>query len=278
MAERYQADKARNIIGGGWLLYILPLPLIPALFISLLRGDFGQSVAVVSSILLFLGGAILTRKGLAKERDYHQRKIAKAPRPRLKFMGAILVTAGAAFCALFTIGHGLFMAILIALLALAGFYLAYGFDPIQDKVAKASGSGYTTEEVVEAIKEAEEKIAAIKGTAKQLSNPELKQRLFKIAELAGKIIGVIEDDPRDLRRARKFLNTYLSGAQKVSTGYAKTHAKTQSVELEANFRNVLTTIEVVFTEQHQKLLENDLLDLDIQIEVLNTQLKHEGVV
>jgi hypothetical protein len=41
---------------------------------------------------------------------------------------------------------------------------------------------------------------------------------------------------------------------------------------------VLMTIEDVFQEQHQKLLEHDLMDLDVQIEVLATQLKREGVV
>ena len=48
--------------------------------------------------------------------------------------------------------------------------------------------------------------------------------------------------------------------------------------MEDNFRNVLVTIEDVFGEQYKKLLENDVLDLDVQIEVLTTQLKREGVL
>ena len=43
-------------------------------------------------------------------------------------------------------------------------------------------------------------------------------------------------------------------------------------------RRVLAPIEEVFTEQQQKLLETDVTDLDVQIEVLTTQLKREGVV
>ena len=45
-----------------------------------------------------------------------------------------------------------------------------------------------------------------------------------------------------------------------------------------NFRKVLATIEDVFVEQHEKLLENDVLDLDVQIEVVRLQLEREGVV
>ena len=49
-------------------------------------------------------------------------------------------------------------------------------------------------------------------------------------------------------------------------------------ELEDNFRRVLSTIEDVFQEQQQKLLETDVTDLDVRIEVLTTQLKREGVI
>ena len=96
--------------------------------------------------------------------------------------------------------------------------------------------------------------------------------------LAGDILKLLEEDPRDLRRARKFLNVYLDGAQKVTEGYAKTHARVAAPDLDDNFRRVLVTIEEVFQEQQQKLLETDITDLDVQIEVLATQLKREGVI
>nr|WP_305910298.1 5-bromo-4-chloroindolyl phosphate hydrolysis family protein [Methylomarinum sp. Ch1-1]MDP4522635.1 5-bromo-4-chloroindolyl phosphate hydrolysis family protein [Methylomarinum sp. Ch1-1] len=111
----------------------------------------------------------------------------------------------------------------------------------------------------------------------KIENPELNQRIERICEIANGILAEIEADPRDIRRARKFLNVYLDGARKVTEGYARTHRHSQSGELEQNFRNVLATIESVFQEQKQKLLEDDVFDLDVQIEVLNTQLKREGI-
>ena len=80
-----------------------------------------------------------------------------------------------------------------------------------------------------------------------------------------------------MRRARKFLNTYLDGAQRVVTGYAKAHVNDQSHSLEDNFRRILITIEEVFEQQYRRLLDNDLHDLDVQMEVLETQLKREGL-
>jgi 5-bromo-4-chloroindolyl phosphate hydrolysis protein len=70
----------------------------------------------------------------------------------------------------------------------------------------------------------------------------------------------------------------LDGAFKVTEGYADMHRKYQSEQLTENFDHVLQTIESVFIEQKQKLLEDDVLDLDVQIEVLTAQLKHEGVI
>ena len=48
-------------------------------------------------------------------------------------------------------------------------------------------------------------------------------------------------------------------------------------ELADNFRHVLETVERVFIEQQDVLKKDDSLDLEVQIEVLKTQLEKEGV-
>ena len=127
------------------------------------------------------------------------------------------------------------------------------------------------------LNEAQEKIEKISQVIGQVDNLELKSRLHRITLLAQQVIASLEQDPKDLHKARKFLYVYLDGAQKVSEGYAKTHEQANSKELEDKFRNVLITIEDVFLQQQKRLLENDILDLDVNIEVLNQQMKHEGI-
>ena len=56
------------------------------------------------------------------------------------------------------------------------------------------------------------------------------------------------------------------------------HATDNTEQLEDNFRRVLTTIETVIADQQQKLKENNVSELDVQIEVLQMQLENEGVV
>lgn len=275
-AQRVTKSPGRVAFGGS-LLFIFPIPLFMAVAVSLGRGDFTGVVGNALAAILFLIGALTMRKGLHAERVYNARKVATAPKLPLKLTASIIVGIGAALAAKIGADHGFLVAVCFGVGAAVGCVLAYGMDPQKEKVAKA-GYGYTTAEIVEALEDAEQKVRKIESARHHIHNQELKERLSRIAASARKVLSVIEDDPRDLRRARKFMNTYLEGARKVTEGYAKTHKKTHSNELEASFRNVLVTIEEVFDEQYQRLLQNDVLDLDVQIEVLATQLKREGIL
>lgn len=278
MPMRFKKNPVQALSNQAYLLFLLPLPLIPALFIVLIKGDFTRLLVYLITFALFLGGALLTRSGLQAQAEYNRRKIARAPKIPFKNIGAVTVSLATFVCAYLAVRHQLAFSVALGLLTSFGFYLTYGLDPRRDKAIAVNSHGYTTAEVVEAIKQAELKIADIDAAAQSIRNLELRGRLRRISKQAHKILRVIEEDPRDLRRARKFLYVYLDGAKTVSEGYVRTHQRSQSAELETNFRNVLITIENVFREQHAKLLENDVLDLDVQIEVLATQLKREGVV
>ncbi len=258
----------------GYLLYFAAMPLIPAIAFSLARGNALQLLAELAGLLGIAGGGWLIRRGIKANARRSRYSLATGPSP-LSTAGSVAAAFGTFICSYFLVGQPLVFGLLIAALTLLGCHLAY-VDPRTAQDFSGAGS-YSAEEVAELLGEADQKISGIEKAAGELRQVELSQRLRRIAELGRKVLERVEQDPRDLRRARKFLNVYLDGARSVSEGYAKTHKEASSAELEQNFRNVLTTIEEVFDEQHTKLLENDVLDLDIKIEVLDTQLKREGV-
>jgi hypothetical protein len=99
----------------------------------------------------------------------------------------------------------------------------------------------------------------------------------RITDQARVVLGQLETDPKDLPRARRFLVTYLDGTRDVVAKYAAQQHDLADTPLAENFRRVLTTIEQVFKEQEEVLKQDDKTDLEIQIEVLETQLKREGV-
>jgi len=269
-------ERLRGFSLRGALLYLLPLPLLPALGISLLKGDLERIVGQAGALAACWGAAWLGRRGLREEEDWRQRRRARPPAPR-KTAAALLLGAGVAGGAHVAVGHDLPLSALLGAGATAGFALAYGLDPRRRRGPGAASAGRAPEEVLRILGEADEAIARIESANRSIRSPELSERLERIAALARSVVALLEEDPRGLRRARRFLQVYLTGAQRVSEGYARTHRLGGSGELDESFRNVLDTIERVFAEQRQHLLEHDALDLDVQIEVLHRQLEREGV-
>ncbi|MEZ5447613.1 MAG: 5-bromo-4-chloroindolyl phosphate hydrolysis family protein [Thiolinea sp.] len=155
----------------------------------------------------------------------------------------------------------------------------YGLDPRKDKSGNiTSRFGVSVEEVLDALEAAEIRITAIDQANRKINNPDYHQRLQRITGKARDILSSIEEDPSRLPRARKFLKVYLDGTRKVTEGYVKSnnnHIGTTAA-LETDFSNVLNSIEETFEEQHVKLLSDNNFDLDVQIEVLEQQLKREG--
>ena len=277
MAERYRLPSGQFPSPKGVLMFLLPLPVLFAAIAALSGGNLSGLLGNAAGYGLFLAGALLLRRGLLSEAEYARRRVARAPWP-LKTLGSGIIALATGVTAWLGAGQNPLIAVAFGLAALLGCYLTYGFDPRAAKRFTDRDGVDTTDRVLEALTQAEQGIAAIEQATRDIRNAELNNRLRRITALARQILKLLEEDPRDLRRARKFLNVYLDGAKQVTEGYAKTHARVSTPELEDNFRRVLSTIEEVFQEQQQKLLETDVTDLDVQIEVLTTQLKREGVI
>ncbi len=274
---RFLADALERYSPRGLLLYFLPVALLPATFIGLGKGHLASILINASGFTLYMVGAWCLRKGLQAEQHYSKRRIVRAPPKPLKMIAAITTALATGMIAWLGARYSLPVALMFAGGALLGMYLRYGFDP-SDETKIVAQHGYSRDEILKTLEDSSRIVRSIERANDRIRNTEMNQRIERICEVADRILAEIAADPRDMRRARKFLKVYLDGARQVTEGYAKTHQQTQSGELEQNFRNVLGTIESVFQEQHQKLLEEDVFDLDVKIEVLTTQLKREGIV
>ena len=262
----------------GALLFVLPAPLLLAFFFNLWRGHFGGLLLTALVLTLFMFGAWLVRNGLKAHKDYDKKIIALAPKYPNKTSGAVVYSTATLLLAWLGVGHNPLIAACFALMTWLGCFWAYGLDPRKEKSISDNIHGYTTAEVIEALEEGELLVVGIENANNSIIDPDMSDRLNRISTLARKILAGIASDPRDLRRARKFLKTYLDGANKVTQAYVQTHADGGVSAISEKFTNVLDTIETVFKEQQAVLGENDLFDLDVKIEVLKIQLEREGVV
>ena len=277
--KRINDEKPKKFQWRGWLLYLLPLPLLPAAVRSLYSGYTDVALARALGFALAIFAATLIRKGIRLEQEGQLRRFKRrASTVPYRLIGSAVLSVAMFIVAYWGLSnqHGFFISLICALATMLGCYFYYGFDPARNDPDIAA-VGITTEELVELLDEAEERISAIERASKEIKNIEFKDRLRRIVREARAVLDTIEEDPTDARRARKFLKVYLDGAKQVTEGYAKAHRNEPNPELEDNFRRVLTTIETVIATQQEKLRENNVSELDVNIEVLQMQIEKEGV-
>ena len=274
--DRFLAWRRSRLGLRGALLYFLAAPLALAALVSLAQGELGPATAAGSAFGLIAAGAFLNRRGMLEDLVAPERRFTRSRALPHKYLGAALVTAGTALASYAAVGHSGAVSITFGLLALAGFHMGYRLPApglLLSRPARSAQDG----PLRRAMAQAEQRILAIEKAALRIGNDELEQRLSRIASRGRAILDRIAVRPGERFRARKFLNVYLEGAERVASRYARTHRLARDRELEQNFRNVLVEIETVFDRQLDRLAEDDLADLDVQIEVLRRQLEREGI-
>jgi 5-bromo-4-chloroindolyl phosphate hydrolysis protein len=261
------------------VLRAMAIPFAWPLLLALFRGAALDFVSLAAGMALLYYGSRSIDRGLAAEAEGATSRLASELLPP-KLLGS-LMAAGAALLISYGAAHDSpAMAVVFAALTFAGSALAYGLDGKLDRTSlleAAKAAGVKPNEVLATLEEARRKIADIEAAASRLHSRELKSRVARIVEQARTVLALVERKPSDLGRARRFFVTYLDGTRDVVARYAEQQHDVADTPLGQNFRRVLTTIEQVLDEQQEVLRRDDKLDLEVKIEVLETQLRREGV-
>ncbi len=270
-ARRADAGRTRS-----WLIILLTLPLVLAGIIEMLDGNAFGAIRNIGLFALFCFAATTIRSGLTAEAEYEAREFASAPAFPRKIIGSALLGVGLLLTCWTGWGIGLFQSIGFGIMGTAASLFAFGLDPLKGK-GYTTSTGVTPQMVVEAISEAEEKIEGIESAGAEIRDRPLRDRINRVTKRSRDILARIEQDPSDLRRSKKFLVVYLDGALEATRKYARSQndlGGDQSVYIK--FRSLLDDMEREFDHQHEKLLTNDRIDLDVEIDVLADRLKAES--
>ncbi len=144
---------------------------------------------------------------------------------------------------------------------------------VMDQVGKVAA---LADEIIDAVGQDRKEL---RSARRAMAGHILGQRIDRVVALTDRIIERIRQDPRDLRRARKFMNVYLDGAAQVAERLVRLQQNDRAAAAEMAPRMValLAAMERAAEELHQKLLANDTLDLDVQMEVLEQRIQREGL-
>jgi 5-bromo-4-chloroindolyl phosphate hydrolysis protein len=247
----------------------------------LVGGNFLSFAAIGAAMALLFYAGRQVDDGLLAEQEGTQARFAESLLPP-KLTGAVATGAAAFLLSAGATSDDPLMSVVFAALAFFGCALAYGTEAHSLDRGKllaeaAKRAGVRPRDVADALAEARRKVGEIEAAAARLHSRDLKAHLDRIVRQARQVLSLVEQNPRDLSRARRFLVTYLDGTRDVVAKYAAQQRDVAETALADNFRRVLTTVEQVFAEQEKVLRSDDKLDLEVKIEVLETQMRREGV-
>lgn len=279
-SEQGNFRGAKRTRAGGRVnfLFLAPLPLIfPAFF-----GGGATSLAFnLVALGLLLLAAWLTREGLLAQEAYEARKVARRPGFPRKIAGTVLTGLGLGLAS-YAAGEGIIGPIIYMVIGATLHTMAFGIDPLTNKGMEGVDL-FQTDRVARAVENAEQHLIAMSEAIKRTHDRALIARVEGFQTTARDLFRTVEEDPRDLTAARKYLSVYLKGARDATVKFSEisvksidTHSYKPDAQSRADYVELLDDLEENFAARTQKMLLDDRSDLNIEIEVLRERLQREG--
>lgn len=271
-ASRPPARRARGAARVN-LLYIAPVPL---LFTAFGRGAAGMALDLAAAAVLVFGVYTLSQ-GLKAEAAYDDRKVARRPALPRKIVAATLAGFGVFLAAFSHQAAGAVVEPLIyGAIAVVLHLAAFGIDPLADKNIDGIDS-FQQDRVARVVDEAEEQLSRMGAAISKAGDRKLERRVEGFQATARHMCRTVEEDPRDLTAARKFLVVYLQGAAEATVKFADVYSRNRDPQARENYVSLLDDLERNFSAKTETLLVSDRAALDVEIEVLRDRLQREGV-
>ncbi|WP_069300269.1 5-bromo-4-chloroindolyl phosphate hydrolysis family protein [Neptunicoccus sediminis] len=275
-SNKFRGRKVHKSDMRSKLLFALPLPLLFSGIGEMRAQNAGGMLAEFGALAVLLLAAWLLRDGLRAQQAYDSRKIARPPAIPRKMFASALTGLGVFIAAAFGMKAGIPAAIAYAAIATGAHTFSFGIDPLRKK-GMAGLSDFETERVAKAVDKAETLLTEMVAAARRIGDRGIERRVDALAASVRDMFRTVEDDPRDLSGARKFLGVYLRGARDATLKYADLASKTSDAEAKAKYESLLSDLEASFNTQRETMMLDNRTDLDVEIEVLRDRLKQEGL-
>lgn len=251
-------------------LFILPIAFA-------LRGFFSDTIGLALNLSAFgvlMLAAWLTREGVVAQAAYEDRQVARRPAIPRKIFGSVLTGLGLGVSALAS--GSVVNAAIFAVIGTALHFIAFGPDPLRDK-GMTGVDQFQNDRVTRAVDEAENHLKDMKDAIRRAKDRTLVARIDAFSANVRQLFRAIEEDPRRLSSARRYLGVYLLGARDATVKFADLYARSQDTQARTEYVALLDDLEANFSHRRQTLLADDRQALDIEMEVLRERLQREGV-
>jgi len=258
-------------------MFLLPLPLLVAGLGAIGRGSAPEMLGEIGGFAGLMASAWLLNEGLRAEEAYNSRKVARPPAVPRKLFAAALTAASIAVAMRLGWGQDLVTSAVFGIVAGVAHVVAFGTDPMRKKGMEGVDE-FANERVARVLDQAEALVRDITGAAARIGDRRLEGRVERICAQARDVLRAIEQDPRDLGRARTFLSVYLLGLRDATVKFAELWGRSRDAAARAEYEALLGDLETSFATHRTQLLEDNRSDLDIEVEVLRDRLRQDGLV
>lgn len=148
------------------------------------------------------------------------------------------------------------------------------------KKAKEAKKSYG-EEIDPILEEGNRALAEMGRLYASIKEPSVRIKINEIMRITDKITQDAISDPSDIPQIKKFLNYYLPTTIKLLNAYDR--MSSQGIEgenLDKSMKNIddmLDTVIEAYTKRLDSLFANQALDIETDIEVMNSMLAREGL-
>jgi hypothetical protein len=253
------------------LLFAAPLPLAIVAFFR----PADQMALSLLAVAVLLAAAWMTREGVAAEAAFDARSVARRPRLPRKIIASGLLGTGLILAGLASTSQ-LGTSLLFGALGVALHLLSFGIDPLASKGAQGIDA-FQQDRVARVVDEGEKYLAQMRDAILRAEDRDLVRRIEHFQSVARRLFRTVEEDPRDLSAARKFMGVYLMGARDATIKFADLYGRARDEVARVSYETLLDDLEHNFAARTEKLLQNNAGDLDVEIEVLRERLAREGV-
>ena len=131
------------------------------------------------------------------------------------------------------------------------------------------------------LKDGREKIKLLESYAAKIKDPGVIKQVEHIIDVINRIFENFKKDPKDIKAAKQFLSYYFDSTLKIVNMYVdlslqKVHTPEIEVTL-SKAENMLNSIAQAYEKLLTKLLEDDIMNLDVEIETLEKTFKAENL-
>lgn len=134
--------------------------------------------------------------------------------------------------------------------------------------------GTTRADIDNTIKTGRLLTQGMRRAVQRLTQIEIRHEVEDLCRIAESMFEMLKRDPKDIRIVKQFISHYLEPTNKIINKYAELATirpmPADAIETLERTEKSLKNIRATFLKQKEKMLNNDVMDLDTEIKVFET--------